>query len=182
MTFEYKQTENELLSFYKYHYWYAPENKHGRLWQKIKYGMIATIPCLLFIWKFNEDTEYSLPGVLFFLLFFFALGFSMAKGTVMRRVDGMINNLVSNPENNEFVGDTRYEFLPEGIFYNRKLSEGRYAYEAISKVAQDDKCFYLYTSMLSAIIIPKAAFKGPDEISAFQRLLKERIAPPSKFK
>jgi ABC-type transport system involved in cytochrome bd biosynthesis fused ATPase/permease subunit len=71
-------------------------------------------------------------------------------------------------------GELNYTFNEEGIQYDVPDSNGNLKWSAITKVKESKEFFYLYTTKVTAIIIPKRAFKIEDDLTVFKNLLVSR--------
>lgn len=71
-------------------------------------------------------------------------------------------------------GELNYTFNEEGIQYDVPDSNGNLKWSALKKVKESKEFFYLYTTKVTAIIIPKRAFKIEDDLTAFKNLVVSR--------
>jgi hypothetical protein len=73
----------------------------------------------------------------------------------------IINNITKTfrEDGNEgSLGEQKIEVSAQAIMYANQAGESKINWSAISKVAQNDKYIFLYTSSMNAIIIPRNVF------------------------
>ena len=67
----------------------------------------------------------------------------------------------ANKENGELItGYREVTFLEAGILYKTNVSETNFSWNAVTKLSESSKNYFLYMGKQRAIIIPKAAFKS----------------------
>jgi hypothetical protein len=168
MTIEFNKTTEALVSFYKFDRWYSDERKVFRIKTRIYWGLLATIPFWLVI--FNLDKVNSPVGLAFYGLFMFFLGFLNAKRLYLGKIEGLSNKVINNKVNEEFIGPTKIEFSDNSFRWSTNTSNGENQNESIKKIRNDEEYYYLYNTSLTAFVIPKTAFKNPDELNYFKKI------------
>jgi len=68
-------------------------------------------------------------------------------------------------------GELKYTFNEDVIEYDAPDSSGNLKWSALKKFKESKEFFYLYTTSVSAIIIPKRAFNSESDLNAFKRLV-----------
>jgi hypothetical protein len=84
------------------------------------------------------------------------------KATIRR-----VKKLLAEGDNKTLLGHQVISFSPEGIFAKSQTSESKITWSAIDKVTQTDKHFFLYTSSINALVIPKKCFRSEKESKEF---------------
>jgi hypothetical protein len=165
MTIEFNKTTDALVTFYKFDRWYSDERKIFRVKTRIYCGMIATIPFWLVV--FNLDKITSFTALSFYGLFLFSLGFLGAKRLYLGKIEGIANKVINDKINEDFIGPTTMEFSDNSFRWTTKNSNGESKIELIKKIKYDKDYYYLYNTSLTAFVIPKTAFRTPDDLNYF---------------
>ncbi len=152
-------TEEEFYQFNYYTAWAAPERKGYRLWYFLKVMLLYTLVALVYIFV-NKDhdwpvdfTIFSLIGLAYFLLI---------PILVKRSVRNRVKEILGRKENAHVLEESEVTIDEKGIFEKDPVSESRYDWEGIVKLADTQDCLYLYTNSFHAIVIPKRILTPTD--------------------
>jgi YcxB-like protein len=67
------------------------------------------------------------------------------------------------------LGRHRIVLSQDGLVESTPVGESRSSWAGVDRVEQDPHNIYIYTSLAAAHVIPKRAFRGPEEADAFYR-------------
>ena len=71
------------------------------------------------------------------------------------------------------IGYREVELLEEGIRYKTDLSDAMFKWQAVTKLAESSKNYFLYLGKQRAVIIPKSALKTVQEHHDFLEMFKQ---------
>ena len=72
------------------------------------------------------------------------------------------------------IGSREIDFEEDGISLKTPVTESTFKWEAITKLKQSDKNYFLYLGTAQAIIVPKRAFEDDFERNEFEQLITRR--------
>lgn len=150
----FRLTEEEFFQFNYYTAWAAPERSGYRLWYFLKVMLLYAVVAIIYIFL-NKDhdwpvdfTIFAIIGVVYFLLI---------PHLVKRSVKVRVKDILSRKENQHVLEDSEIIVDAKGIFEKDVVSESRYEWEGIVRLAVNYDCIYLYTNSFHAIVIPRRA-------------------------
>jgi hypothetical protein len=76
----------------------------------------------------------------------------------------------------------RYAMSIHGVHFDSDLMTCRCQWGAFSRVLENPRCFLLYQTPMSAMIIPKRCFSSPEEIDQLRVLLREHFKGKLKLR
>jgi hypothetical protein len=85
--------------------------------------------------------------------------------------------LLKEGNSSALVGHQILDFSPDGIFSKSPVGEGKINWASIDKVIPSEKCFYLYTSSLNALVVPKSCFRSENEQKDFLEYVNSHLSP-----
>jgi hypothetical protein len=118
-------------------------------------------PFLLF-WHQNSDAtfvelmEYGwdlLLGVPILWVFYFLVNRYV--------VNWQVKNMLREGNNRGSLGKIRVQLSPAGVLEASQFIETKIAWPAIERIEENDDYLMIYTSSLSAVLIPRIAFANP---------------------
>jgi hypothetical protein len=68
------------------------------------------------------------------------------------------------------------EIDDSGIYMKDTVSENRWKWEAFIKKQENEAYYFLFTSSIEAIILPKRIFKQAEEKTKFEKLLLQHLS------
>ena len=104
------------------------------------------------------------------ILFAFLLPFRF-KTALNSRVRHAIDK--SGDEN--ILSPTQLIIDENGISGKNKVAEVKYQWNAFIKKVVRNKCYYLYTSLIHAVVIPERAFNNREEKKEFETILSQHL-------
>ena len=178
LTIKFRLTEEEYYQFSYYTTWSAPERRSYRIRYFLRVLVLYAGVALLYLLTNQENQRvinfivFATIGVVYFLLVP-----SMIRRSVRRRVQ----EILRQEENQHILDESEIEMSEQGIVDRDKVSETRYAWDAIVRKAENDQCVYLYTNSYHAIVIPGRALKDTREKQDFEHLLNRHLSLSSEF-
>ena len=178
LTIKFRLTEEEYFQFSYYSTWSAPERRGYRIRYFLRVLVLYAGVALLYLLTNRENQRlvnfivFGSIGVVYFLLVP-----TMIRKSVRRRV----REILRQEENQHVLDESEIELSEQGIVDRDKVSESRYAWDAIVRKAETEQCVYLYTNSYHAIVIPKRALKDLRERQDFEHLLNRHLSLSSEF-
>jgi len=175
MTAEYEITKADLCAFNLYHHRHSPTARR----QYLRSWFIPAFAWLLVcigIW-YLADRERGTPSrtlldllPLFSIVPLYLLYFPWVYRRKLRKI---VDGMVSEGKNRGLFSHHRVTISPEGVTDSGEHNQTATAWRAVERVAAAGEHAYIYTSALSAIIVPRRAFASPSEFEAFVQTARE---------
>jgi YcxB-like protein len=166
---EYQLTEQEFLDYYFYTCWQIPEKKSTRIrfYTGIPVIFLLIMTPILYLMDHGELQTFSIAilGVGFLLLIF------MTRYRIRSVFDKQAKKMIEQSGPATILKKTELTLDENGIFVKTKVVEAKYSWNALKKKMQINNCYYLYTNVGQAIVIPLRAFASPAEIEDFKKIL-----------
>jgi hypothetical protein len=171
MTVEYEITKDDLSAFNLYHHFGSPTARRQYLRSWFLPALIGLLVCTE-IW-YLADRERGTPlrtfldllplfsGVPIYLIYF--------PWAYRRKVRKTIAGMVSEGQNRGLFCRHRVAISPDGITESSEFGQASTAWRAVERVARNGDYAFVYTSALTAIIVPRRAFAAPTEFDEFVR-------------
>jgi hypothetical protein len=137
----------------------------------LTWGIITSIPIWLLIIN-NDGDKITLVFRLALLVGFFAIGFFVVKPLVLDKMRRIAKKMVNDNLNKDLFQTIIFEFTADGVTWTSDSSHGHSDIKSIKKVRDDKDYFYLYSSSLSAHVIPKRIFSTENELKGFELIIK----------
>jgi len=93
------------------------------------------------------------------------------RWSVRRRV----RDILSRKENLHVLDEAEIHLSDSGILDKDPVSESRYDWDAVVRMAETPESYYLYTNSYHAIVIPKRAIRSDDDKAEIGRLFIEHL-------
>ena len=145
-------TEEEFYQFNYYTAWAAPERSGYRLWYFLKVMLLYAVVAIVYIFL-NKDHDWPIDFTIFAVIG--AVYFLLIPFLVKRSVKVRVKDILSRKENQHVLENSEVIVDEKGIFEKDAVSESRYEWDGIVKIADNFDCIYLYTNSFHAIVIPK---------------------------
>lgn len=170
--------ERDLVEFNLFHHDHSPTARRVMRRLKLMVALVAIMLALLSILNAQEPGQALYP-----------VGLWLVAGVVVlvalqllwpRVVKGNARKLISEGVNRTMLGPRVVTISPEGISQRTNYSDSKYFWPCIERIVTNADYAFVYLSALSAIIIPRAAFKTAEEFEAFvatARQYVEGVAP-----
>ncbi len=153
MQVQFDQKEDDIIAFNMFHMKHSPAMRRQRRF--ITWGVLCLgTACSLWIsniWPF-------LVAVLWAALFF---------GLIRILSKRNIRKLIREGRNAGLLGPCIVTISLDGIAKKTEVSETRYKWSSIERIAVTDKHAFVYLNALTVFIMPKRAFGLPSEFAGF---------------
>jgi hypothetical protein len=172
LSLKYALTKEDYVNYYCYVMWDAPEKKKAKL--KYYFRQIAfNIGIITFIYF----TGILSVGKIFLYAYFGIFLLSVASNLLFARtkIKKQAEKVTANEKNHSIFLDTSLQITDIGIALKDELSESSFVWKAFVKKAEHENYYFLFTSALQAIIIPKRIFKTDEKIQ-FEKLLSQHLS------
>jgi len=171
VSFKFRLTEDEYLQYNYYTAWSAPVRKKYRIFYFLRviilYGAVAMLYIIAtrqhYIWI--DISVFIITGVIYLIMIP-----SFVKGSVRRKV----KDILSKKDNQHILDESEIILSDTGIIDKDILTESRYNWDAIVRLADTPDGYYLYTNSYHAIVIPRRVVNN-DEQKELTRLLSENL-------
>ena len=160
MTAEYELAKEDWSAFNFYHHFHSPTARRHylRAWFSSVVGVLLVCLGISLLASLNSPTPGStflalLPlysGVLFCLLWF--------PWAYRRKVNKIVIGMIGEGRNRTLFGKQRVAISPENISRSSDFDQTTIAWSAIERVVKDKDHAFVYTSALTAILVPRRAF------------------------
>lgn len=173
ISLQYALTKEDFVNYHSYVMWDAPENKR----KKIKYYARQFIPIIVFIAAFyytgifERNSKFILLIAGFILLTLLLSLFGIRSNTIKQA-----EKTANDPNNSSIFLETTVIVSETGIVTKDVLTETKYQWNAFIKMQESKKYYFLFTSSIQAIIIPKRVFKNAEETNQFKKLLSQQLS------
>jgi YcxB-like protein len=169
LTAEYELTKEDWSAFNFYHHFHSPtaRRQYRRAW--FFSVVLVLVLCLVIsvLASLNSPRPGStfvalLPlysGVLFCLFWF--------PWVYRRKVRKIVAGMIGEGRNRTLLGRQRVTISPEGISRSSDFDQSTISWSGIEQVVKDKNYAFVYTSALSAIIVPRRAFADDIGFDAF---------------
>jgi len=173
MIIKYAVTKEDYIEYYTYVSWDAPEQKKKKinyyLRQVLINGGLIAIVFYTGVFSFHFWYMYIYLGI---LLLTTLLQIFSARNNVARHAEK-----VTNDENNASIFSEKIvEIDDSGIAMKDAVSENRWKWEAFIKKQENEAYYFLFTSAIEAIILPKRIFKQAEEKMKFEKMLTKHLS------
>ena len=164
-TVEYELTKDDWSAFNFYHHFHSPTARR----QYIR-GWFSTVLAVLLIWlgfSLIGSLNSPNPGSTFVALLPLLSGVPICllwfPWAYRRKVGKIVDGMIGEGRNRTLLGKQRVVISTEGITKSSDFDRTTIAWSGIERVIKDKARAYVYTSALTAIIVPRRAFR--DEIA-----------------
>ena len=111
-----------------------------------------------------------------------ALFFIYLRSSIKSNYYKHVTNAIKESGEGKILTLANLHFSESGILEKTNSSEVKYNWSAIIKKTEVHNCYYLYTTSLHALIMPKRVFVTIDEKERFERTLLQYIPLQVAFK
>lgn len=169
----YAITREDYADYFTYVMWDSPEKASKRR----RYYIKQLIPPLLFLVAFYftglfNRTDSFILIIAGFLLLTMALSL-MGVRTNLKKQSGTIYN---DQGNSSMFEEKTIHMSESGILIQEAYVESKLQWKSFIKKMETDQHFYLFTSSVHALIIPKRVFNGEQQILQFKKLLSQYLS------
>ncbi|MDR7129219.1 hypothetical protein J2X69_001554 [Algoriphagus sp. 4150] len=178
MKLKFEVNKGDVHEFYKFNGWYSPEKEDFRFKQRINFGFISfLLPFTSFIFSDQSFNHIFLIG-----LVFLAFGFFLTRPLMILVIKNNVEKFLKNEKNQEVIGERSMTFNKDKIQWSGLNSEGEVSINEIDMILDDRHNYYIYSSNLSALILPKRIFKPEYSAREFEDWLNETRSNSSSIK
>ncbi len=173
MILKYAVTKEDYVEYYTYVSWDAPEQKKKKINYYLRQVLInGGLIALIFytgIFSFHFWYMYIYLGI---LLLTTAIQIFSARNNVSKQAEKVTDDV----KNASIFSEKIMEIDDSGISLKDALTESRFRWEAFIKKQENNNYYFLFTSSIEAIIVPKRIFKLAEEKSRFEKLLIQHLS------
>ncbi|CAN5787693.1 hypothetical protein BH11BAC4_BH11BAC4_24640 [soil metagenome] len=172
ISLNYSISKEDYINYYTYVLWDAPANRKKR----ISYYLRQLVPLLLFIFAFyytgifDRSSKFTLI-IIAAIILTSIFSFIGVRSNTLRRAE----KIASDPSNSSIFLETAMIVSETGIALKNRLAETRYQWNAFIKKQESNEYYFLFTSGIQAMIIPKRIF-NQDERMQFEKLLSQQLS------
>ena len=172
ISLNYSISKEDYVNYYTFVLWDAPENRKKRTLYYIK----QAIPLLLFIFAFYytgifERNSTFILVILGFIFLTSALSLFGVRSNTVKQGEKVAND----PNNSSIFLETALTISETGISTKDALTETRYQWNSFIKKQESAAYYFLFTSSIQGLIIPKRIF-NTDEKAQFEKLLSQHLS------
>ena len=172
ISLNYSISKEDYINYYTYVLWDSPANRKKR----ITYYTRQVIPLLLFIFAFyytgifDRSSRFTLLiiGAIFLTSVFSFVG---VRSNTLRSAE----KITDDPNNSSIFQEITMTVSETGIIAKNALVESSYQWKSFIKKQESKDYYFLFTSSIQAMIIPKRIF-NKDERLQFEKLLSQQLS------
>jgi hypothetical protein len=106
-----------------------------------------------------------------FMLAFGALQSFLARRAAERRIAKACRSMTAGKDAHRVLGKKGLMVEGGNLVTEEEGGSGVFALSGIERIGESEACLFLYRDAISAFIIPKSAFSGPEEMAEFRSLI-----------
>ncbi len=160
MTAEYELTKEDWSVFNLYHHFHSPtaQRQYRRGWFVPAIGLLVIILGICFLASAASQTPSTtflalLPlfiGPVFYLVWY--------PWAYRRKLKKIVEGMIVEGRNKILFGRQRVVLSPDAIIKSGQYDQTSIAWAAVERVVKDREHLFIYTSALTAFIVPQRAF------------------------
>ena len=172
ISLKYSLLKEDYVSFYTYVVWDAPENRKKRIIYYVK----QALPIVLFLAAFYYTGifERNSNFILLILGFIFLTSILSLFGVRSNAVRAG-EKIANDPSNSSFFSESTLTVSESGIQIKDELKEAIYHWAAFIKKQESRNHYFLFTSSLQGLILPKRIFSKEEKL-LFEKLLTQHLS------
>ncbi len=173
ISLKYSISKEDYINYYAYVVWDAPENRRKRLLYYVK----QLIPIVLFLFAFyytgifERNSKFILLIIGFIFLTSALSLFGVRSNTVTQG-----EKIADDPANSSIFLERSLIISESGITTKDPLVEINFQWNAFIKKQESKEYYFLFTSAIHALIIPKRVFNNANERMQFEKLLTQHLS------
>ena len=169
MTAEFELTQADWSAFNHYHHYHSPTARRQYLQAWFIPALALLLICLA-IWVLASRSSGT-PGATFVALLplFSAVPLQLALFPLLyrRKVKKIVAGMLGEGRNRTLLGKQRVTISPEGITKTGDFDRLVVAWGGVERVVKTNDHAFVYTSALSAIIVPRRGFTDSVDFDQF---------------
>jgi predicted DNA repair protein MutK len=168
MQIEFERTPQDIIDFHLYEMQHSAVSRRSlRAWRWASALIAAALGGGLYLFTPRYFNWITIGAALVAALVVFALYPIFVRWAAV----GELRKLLREGNNDAILGRQLVRIAPEGIFASNRSGESIIKWSAVQKVSEGPKHLFLYTSALSALLIPTNCFKSEQDRQEFARLV-----------
>jgi hypothetical protein len=161
---EYDLTAEDVVTLSLFHYKHSPTVRRSWLMLRV---VVPIIWILIGFFENSRERHYAGIAPLPFFISLSVLYILLMPAYSRYRTRRITLRLLSEGKNKGFDGPHSLTIGPEGIVAESATGDARSNWSVVEKLETDKEHFYIYTSAVNAIILPKRAFADENEFQEF---------------
>ncbi len=172
ISLKYSLSKEDYVSFYTYVVWDAPENRKKR----ISYYIKQALPIVLFLAAFYYTGifERNSKFILLILGFIFLTSILSLFGVRSNAVRAG-EKVANDPNNSSFFSESLLTVSDNGIQVKDESKETNYQWSAFIRKQESQDYYFLFTSSLQGLILPKRIFSKEEKLQ-FEKFLTQHLS------
>src|SRR6266850_7089827 len=169
MTVDYQLSPDDLVAFNLYHHFRSRTARRSYLRSWFVPALIGLILCtgLWYLAQKQSGTPLRTFLALLPLLSFAPVYLIYFPWAYRRKLRKIIAGMVSEGNNRELFSRRRVSTSIDGISEISDLAQKSISWRAVERVVYNDDYVFVYTSALTALIVPRRAFSNQSEFEKF---------------
>lgn len=173
ITLNFKLAKEDYFNFYYYSEYIAPGKKTAIVKSKVKGFLWFSL--LLLVIKFSSPGQ-TFDSFFFFCILIIGCIFLVPLFTVNINMRNQLYAFLENPLNFNVLTQTQLVISEVGISSKDSVCESNYKWDAIIKKVENRAYYFLYTSSIQALIIPKRILASEAEKEKLSKLLAQHVS------
>jgi len=172
ISLNYSISKEDYVNYYTFVLWDGPANRKKR----VIYYLRQLVPLLIFVFAFyytgifERNSKFTLL-IIGFIFLTSILSFVGVRSNTAKRA----HQITDDPGNSSIFNEMSMIVSETGIALRTDLIESKYQWKSFIKKQENKDYFFLFTSSIQALIIPKRIF-NVSERAQFEKLLSQYLS------
>jgi len=176
---QYKLTEKEFLDYNFFTCWKTPEKRNRRL---IYYLLTPVLYLIVIGFIFYDSTKGGFDNSsIFIAIIGLILLIAFTRLNIRKGFNKQALRTIKSSPPDSVLSETELIISETGISGKTKVAEVKYSWNAFQKQVIVNDCYYLYTNVRQALVIPTRAFKTILEKESFEKALAQYLPLQSQL-
>lgn len=173
MTVKYILTKEDYVNYYTYMTWDAADQKKKKIRYYLRQLLIngVFIAVIFYSNLFRVQPMFLYVYAAILLLIVLSQIFT-ARSNIVKQAE----KFTEHENNQTMFSEKQLEIDDSGIGQKDEFIESKFQWTAFTRKEENELYYFLFVNTLQAIIIPKRAFKQPEEKIRFEKLLTHHLS------
>lgn len=172
MIVKYEITEDDLVAFHRYHCAHSAAVKKKKYIAMLAASVVIVGGSLLV--PLPDVSPSLIVGVAIPVAAVFCIVYNF--WTFPKAIDQQVRRMLKEGANKAIIGDQQIEVDDSGIVKRNAVSESRFSWIGVERIAETDTHAFIYVASTVAIVIPKRSCGGGDPVEIIALLKQSWIA------
>lgn len=168
VTLRYTFEKKDFIAFYMFVNWESPEKKKSFRWYYLRQVAVN----LFFIGVLFYSNLFQYWNTYLYIYLGIVIGLVLLQGfSTKKKLESKAAKIAADPANSSMFTEMEIQVSPAGIKVTGSSITSTYQWCAFTRKSENDTHFFLFTSAIQALILPKTAFSSQESLDEFRQLL-----------